>query len=125
MELFKKKRPPYLGVSGQRRLGQIIKERKDLYAGFSLEGIRRDLIEQTGGEISRMQMQLVWDVLEGAGVVPKIKYRSAIRDRAQEQVPSELLAKFEHVLKALKDLGSLEVPSPARRQRLERLEVPD
>ena len=66
--LFKKKRPPYLGVSGQRRLGQISKERKDLYAGFSLEGIRRDLIEQTGG---------------------------------------------------------LEVPSPARRQRLERLEVPD
>ena len=110
MELFNKKRLPHLGVSGQRRVGQIIMERKDLYAGaYSLEGIRRDLIEQTGGEISRMQMQLVWYVLEGAGVVPKIKYRSAIRDRAQEQVPSELLAKFEHVLKALKDLG-LEVP---------------
>ena len=110
MELFNKKRLPHLGVSGYRRVGQIIKERRDLYAdSYSLEGMRRELMEQTGGEISRMQMQLVWYVLEGAGVVPKLKYRAASRDRAQEQVPSELLAKFEHVLKALKDLG-LEVP---------------
>ena len=110
MELFKKKRPPYLGVSGQRRLGQIIKERNDLYAdSYSLEGMRRELMKQLEGEISKKQMHFVWYALEGAGVVPKLKYREASRERAQEQVPSELLAKFEHVLKALKDLG-LEVP---------------
>jgi len=108
--LFKKRRLPHLGVSGQRRVGQLVKERKDLYAdSYSLEGIRRELMKETGGEISRMQMQLVWYVLEGAGVVPKLKYRMASREAAAEQVPSELLAKFEHVLKALKDLG-LEVP---------------
>ena len=76
MELFKKKRPPYLGVSGQRRLGQIIKERKDLYAdSYSLEGMRRELMKQLEGEISKKQMHFVW-------YAPRGGWR-----RAEAQVP--------------------------------------
>lgn len=117
--LFKKRRLPHLGVSGQRRVGQLIKERKDLYAdSYSLESIRRELMKETGGEISRMQMQLVWYVLEGAGVVPKLKYRMASREMVSMPAEREqaLIAAWQEnqdriikLEKALKGLG-LEVP---------------
>jgi hypothetical protein len=103
----------HLNVDDKRKLGALLKQRKDRYAEeYSIERMRRELMQELQADISRQQMAMAWYVLEGAGVMPKLQYRLLQREIGREAERESLVArlsKLESAVKALKDMG-LEVP---------------